>query len=333
ERRKQLDFYNKSNDKSLFSDSFKKFMENMIRYHYYARLLSYPAIQANQSAQILTVKAFPEVMIKGIDAKLVNDEALIAESYRDFLNYYSIYFTSKSNGFKKFTDASTSMESKVLTATRDFSGESLNWYLAWFLNKEMNKVSQYTAGHIYTVLGLKENNGTYTQLLKKKVKERLAVKDVAAAKENGKASPANSESVYPKLKDMDGKYFTFDDLKGKVVYVDYWASWCGPCRTQMPYSKQLHDMFTPQQQKQIVFLYISIDQSEDAWKNAAKQLAIEGKQGISPGNWQSQIATYFQINSIPWYMLIDKKGNIVDLNAKRPSLGKDIYDDILKLLQ
>ncbi|MEO5675476.1 MAG: hypothetical protein ABIQ74_12600, partial [Chitinophagales bacterium] len=42
ERRKQLDFYNKSNDKSLFSDSFKKFMENMIRYHYYARLLSYP---------------------------------------------------------------------------------------------------------------------------------------------------------------------------------------------------------------------------------------------------------------------------------------------------
>jgi hypothetical protein len=101
----------------------------------------------------------------------------------------------------------------------------------------------------------------------------------------------------------------------------------------MPYSKQLHDMFTTQQQKQIVFLYISIDQSEDAWKNAAKQLGIEGKQGISPGNWQSQVATYFQINSIPRYMLIDKNGSFVDMNAKRPSSGQETYEDIVKLLQ
>ena len=91
-------------------------------------------------------------------------------------------------------------------------------------------------------------------------------------------------------------------------------------------------MFTPQQLKNIVFLYISIDGSEDAWKAAVNQLGIEGKLAISPGNWQSEIAKFFQISSIPRYMLIDTKGNIVNLNAKRPSSGQQIYNDIIHLL-
>ena len=82
----------------------------------------------------------------------------------------------------------------------------------------------------------------------------------------------------------------------------------------------------------MVFLYISIDATEDAWKKGVEQLGIEGKQGISPGNWNSEIAKYFQINGIPRYMLMDKKGNIVDFNAKRPSSGQEIYNDIMKLL-
>jgi len=333
QRKKQLDFYNNYKDKGSFSEAFKKYVENTIRYNYYARLLSFPIIQANQSAQILTVKAFPDVMLDGIDSKLMNDDALNCEAYRDFLYYHDIYFTSAANGYNKFTDLSISMESKVNVANKNFTGQSLIWFIASYLNDNVDKVSLYTAGHIYDVLKTKENNGTYSQLLKNKVETRLARKDVATtdAKDSGDKSAA-TKSNFPKLKDMDGKYFTFDDLKGKVVYVDYWASWCGPCRQQMPYSKQLHEMFNAQQLKQIVFLYISIDASEDDWKKAVEQIGMEGKLAISPGNWNSEIARYFQINSIPRYMLIDKKGNIVDFNAKRPSTGTDVYNDILKLL-
>ena len=92
-------------------------------------------------------------------------------------------------------------------------------------------------------------------------------------------------------------------------------------------------MFDEKQLKQIEFLYISIDASEEAWKNAAARLGLEGKLAISPGNWSSAIAKYFGITSIPRYMLINKKGEIVDLNAKRPSSGQQIYDDIVRLLQ
>lgn len=337
-RKKQLDFYNNYPDKNSFTQSFKKYVENTIRYNYFARLLSYPIIQANQSAQILTVKAFPAAMIDGINSKLVNDEALNCEPYRDFLYYYAIYFTSQANGFNKFKDLNLSMESKVTTAGKNFSGKSLNWYIAWFLNNDMQKVSQYTAKHVYGVLSLAENNGMYTKLLKNKVEARLARKDPTPAEiKESDGNPASANPVLasgsPKLKDVAGNYFTLGDLKGKVVYVDFWASWCGPCRNEMPFSKQLHGMFTEKQLKEIVFLYISIDQSEDAWKTAVKQIGMEGKLGISPGNWQSEIAKYFQINSIPRYMLIDKKGNIVDQFAKRPSSGQAIYGDILKLLQ
>ena len=333
-KKKQLDFYNNYKDKNSFSDSFRQYVENTIRYNYYSQLLSYPIIQANQSAQILTVKAFPAAMLEGIDPKLVKDEALNCQTYRDFLFYYDVYFTSAANGYKKFQDLSISMESKVMTASKNFSGESLIWFIASYLNDNVDKVSQYTAQHIFDVLKTKENNGTYTKLLQPKVEARLAKKDVATndIKDNSGKSAA-SKSKYPKLKDIDGNYFTFEDLKGKVVYVDYWASWCGPCRSQMPYSKQLHEMFTAQQLKQIVFLYISIDPTEEAWKNAVKQIGMEGRLAISPGNWNSEIAKYFQINSIPRYMLIDKKGNIVDFNAKRPSTGTEIYGDILKLLE
>lgn len=334
ERKKQLAFYSSYKDKNLFTESFRQYIENTIRYNYYARLLSYPIIQANQSAQILTVKAFPPVMLEGIDSKLVSDDALNCETYRDFIYYYVMYFTSEANGFNKFRDPSTSMESKVVTATKRLSGQTLIWYIASFLNSDVDKVSPYTASHIYSVLGSTEKNGTYTKLLGSKVQARLARKDlVVNDKQGANDATTSSKGSFPKLKDLDGKYFTFDDLKGKVVYVDYWASWCGPCRNEMPYSKQLHAMFTPQQLKQVVFLYISIDADESAWKNAVQQIGMEGKLGISPGNWSSEIAKYFQINSIPRYMLIDKKGNIVDLNAKRPSSGQQIYDDIVKLLE
>ena len=333
-RKTQLDFYNTYQSKNLLSQPFEKYIENTIRYNYYARLLSFPIIQANQSQQILAVKALPAVMLKGIDSTLANDHALLCETYRDFLFYDVVYFTSQANGFEKFKDQSISMERKISMASQNFSGKSLVWYLAWFLNSDIDKVSQYTARHVYTVLTADEKNGTYTHLLRNKVDKRLAVKDapVAPVKAND-ASASTSKSGYPALQDIDGKSFTFDDLKGKVVYVDYWASWCGPCRNEMSYSKQLHEMFNEKQLKQLVFLYISIDESADAWRAAVQQIGMQGRLAISPGNWSSPIAKYFQINSIPRYMLIDKKGNIVDVNAKRPSSGQSIYNDILKLIE
>ncbi len=335
--KKQLNYYNAYKEKDKLSAQFKTFIENNIRYAYFASLLSYPIIYANQSAQILTVKPLPELMLTDIDAKLSKDEALESDAYRDFLYYYVVYFTSKTNGFNKFKDFNVSMESKIQTAIQNLTKASLMWYMADFLSSDCNKVSPYTVKHIYGLLKEREGDGVYTKLLKKKCETRIAMKEVAE-KSVTNPQPIGGQSVssaseYPKLKDLDGKTFAMDDFKGKVVYIDFWASWCGPCRREMPYSKQLHEMFSPKQLKNLVFLYISIDATEDAWKAAVKEIGMEGKLGISPGNWNSEIARFFQINSIPRYMLMDKTGKIVVFEANRPSSGEIIYNDIVKLLE
>ena len=338
QRKKQLAFYNKQ-DKSKFSKAFNDYMEATIKYQYYGNLLSYPITNANQSTTILKVNAIPEVMLEGVTSKLINDEALISDRYREFINYYVIYYTSKGNGFNKFTDYNSSMERKVMHAKSNLTGKTLIWYIANFLNKDCNLVAPYTVKIVYGQLQEIEKNGIYTQLLKSKCEARMKAKDTNAKNTttpSGTVPSAQSGYKNPfegvVLKDLTGKVYNTNQLEGKVVFVDFWASWCGPCRQEFPYSKLLHDRFTEKELKKIVFLYISIDGNETSWKNAVQVIGMKGTLVISPGDWSSPIVSYFGINSIPRYMLIDKDGKIAAPNANRPSSGDQIYNDIQKLL-
>lgn len=336
QRKKQKEYLEKQ-DKSKFSKAFTDYMESNIRYNYFASVLSYPIVNANQSSKILTVNALPEVMLKNIDSKLVNDDALISETYRDFVTHYVIYSTSKANGFNKFTDYNISMERKIVMAKKILSGKTLVWYIASFLNNDLEKVAPHTAKSVYNELNEIEKGGSYTQLLKAKAEVRIKTKEVAAkdAKSTtGTASLKGKKNPFEglDLKDIDGKAFNPKDIEGKVVYLDFWASWCGPCRQEFPASKHLQERFTAKQLKNIVFLYISIDGNEGNWKNAVRQIGMNGLLLISPGDWNSPIVKSFQLNSIPRYMLIDKSGTVVNTNAPRPSSDETIYNDIIKLL-
>ena len=123
--------------------------------------------------------------------------------------------------------------------------------------------------------------------------------------------------------DQSGKEVSVAQFRGKVVYIDFWASWCAPCREEFPYSKKLLKKLTAAQREQVVFLYISIDEDRDKWAKTlsgpqAKGL-VEGAHGFSPGGWNSEAAKFFQIDGIPRYVLIDKSGEIVLHEATRPS--------------
>jgi thiol-disulfide isomerase/thioredoxin len=161
--------------------------------------------------------------------------------------------------------------------------------------------------------------------------EKMAMKDEKKPDtQPATANPsAKSSGDQLDLSDINGKHVSLSDFKGKVVYIDFWASWCGPCRGMMPFSKQLHEQLNDRQKKQIVFLYISIDANPDAWKKGIQDNGIEGVNVISPGNWSSKVCQYFRINSIPRYMIMNKKGDIVDFNAKRPA-DPSVMDDLLK---
>ncbi len=332
----QQEFFDKYEKQNELSQNFKAYMAQTIKYNYLNRLQSFPIIYGNNSKAMI-VTPLPDLMIENVTDKLAqNDDALPCESYRQFVYYYVVYQTSKLNNFAKFTDLSTSMERKCAFAFNHLKEKTLNWYVAKFLNDECEKVSPVVVKSVYKKLDERYVASEVNNAIRAKVETRAAAKeDIAANKKPSAAgtAPATGQGNGPKIKDLKGNYFTLDDFKGKVVYIDFWASWCGPCRGQFPYSKELHHKFTKKQLKEVEFLYISIDSKEDAWKKAVEQMQLEqqGKMGIVPGDWGSEICKYFQINSIPRYMIMNKKGEIVDFNAKRPS-DEQIFNDLIKIL-
>ncbi|MBL7892583.1 MAG: TlpA family protein disulfide reductase [Bacteroidia bacterium] len=327
-RAKQKKFYEAYPDKNLLSENFKKYIENQIKYTYLNYLLAWPIVNANKSNSILTVAHLPAVMLDVLDKKTVSDEeAMISGSYRDFLVWFVTYFASEKNGFNKFTDFTVSAEKKYVIATDHLKGTPLLYYLTRFLLETGEKINPETVKSIFERMEKMEKKAEYTTIVKDKLGKWMKTKLPKT-----ETTKSNDPSSGNKFRGMNGKEVSLSDFKGKVVYVDFWASWCGPCRQQFPFSKELHEKLSDKQKKEVVFLYISIDDNEDAWKNAVKQLQLTGEQALSPGGWNSPAAKQFQISSIPRYMLIDKKGNIVNPNASRPS-DENTLQDILDLLK
>lgn len=116
-----------------------------------------------------------------------------------------------------------------------------------------------------------------------------------------------------KMQSIDGKQMSFADFKGKVIYVDFWATWCGPCRQQLPHSKELKKVL---EGKDIVFLYISTDTNIDAWKKMVTDQQLPGVHLLA-GN--TGIQSRYNVTGIPKYLLIGKDGKLVSAHARRPS--------------
>ncbi|HEY9115066.1 MAG TPA: TlpA disulfide reductase family protein [Bacteroidales bacterium] len=133
---------------------------------------------------------------------------------------------------------------------------------------------------------------------------------------------ADAQYANTSLNDVFAKY------KGKVIYLDFWASWCNPCRKEMPYSLELQKKYAG---KDVVFLYMSTDKNAQAWQDMVAQLKLTGMNYRASDAVKQQIYNQFNLQYIPRYVLIDKNGKVVDGNAKRPSDPAAVAD-INKLL-
>ena len=121
------------------------------------------------------------------------------------------------------------------------------------------------------------------------------------------------------LPSVSGDTIHLSSLKGKVVLLDFWASWCGPCRSS---NKELTKLYPKYKNKGFEILGVSLDDELSKWKTAIAKDKITWLQVNEPGGWDAKTAAMWNISAIPTSFLIDKEGKLIAMDLTGKELEK-----------
>ena len=177
------------------------------------------------------------------------------------------------------------------------------------IDKQQSDLKRLNAAKLdaaFTTLHTKEIEGSLRGL-KQYYKEELTIRKL-----NNAPSPTFN------YENHKGGMTKLEDLRGKYVYVDVWATWCGPCIAELPSLKKVEEKF---HDKNIEFVSISIDTKKDyeKWKKFVVTKELGGIQLFADNDWNSDFVKAYGITGIPRFILIDPTGKIVNASADRPS--------------
>lgn len=307
--------------------------------------ISFTAKIANRNSDTLIIRGANKFMhIFTIDKK-----GTFSGTFESTKGFYQ--FSDKKEGSNLFLkpgdDITLTMDAKEFDETIVYTGKGAdeNNFLAQSAlrdEKFQNNAYKQTPEEFEKLLAEKQkietdaiDNGNYDKDFKEIYKKSMLKSNEYAKIEYENSQKMNAFIGKPSptfdYENHAGGKTKLSDLKGKYVYIDVWATWCGPCRMEIPYLQKIEEEFKG---KDVAFVSISIDEPKDydKWKKLVTEKQLGGIQLLADKDWNSEFVTSYGITGIPRFILLDPNGNVVDADAVRPSSGElsNKLNDLLK---
>lgn len=296
-----LDANLKALNQAQLPDQFSNVEKNRLKYFTYSAFTFYPTFYPRISKDT-TYTPSTEYISKVKELFILNDSLLSLDEYKTFITRSATFMAQH-----EYPTIKPSIDRNIKYVETHIDNPAIAEYL----------INQYVYAYI-------ENNGIqqaqrYLDSFYNYVKDPAMLDAMKELNnkwlkiEKGKPSPDFSAT------DINGKKFSLSDFKGKFVYIDIWATWCGPCRKEAPYLSKMEEKYI---EKDIYIISLSCDQDRDTWKNFVVK---NQKGGIQLHlNSDSKFMEEYMISGIPHFILLDKEGKIVDSKMTRPSDLKTI---------
>ncbi len=267
---------------------------------------------------------FVENSVINISGKLENLDSLSIEGsatqneLKAVKNLKSKYQTEQDTIYEKFKACECPAEKIKLEAQLDSLDLLMNGVDKQYIKSHPSSVvSAYLINRelIYsleldelTTLTQSLDTALYGSCYVKSLNERI---DLLKTLQPGMPAPEFSQA------DSTGKMVNLSDFKGKFVYVDFWASWCGPCRRANPTVVRVYEKY---KDKNFTVLGVSMDSERKNWVDAIKKDGLAWAQVSALARWENPVAALYGVNSIPHGILIDPDGKIIKRSVEAKNL-------------
>ena len=253
----------------------------------------------------------------------VDEVEYFANEYFKFVDWKSEYLTYQAWVYEATKTYATALGSVGLPDA------TLKTYLDNMLSKvpKNSRTYQLALGGVMTALKQKNNGNfpTYAKAFVEAVKPTDPSLAAAIEKELKMASAFMIGGEAPDFtqNQPDGTPFSLSNLRGKVVLVDFWASWCGPCRRENPNVVKLYNRYKSQG---FDILGVSLDKTQDRWVQAIEEDGLIWHHISDLKGWANEVAKMYGVSSIPHTILLDKEGRILARNLRGPQLEEKLRE-------